>query len=165
MGICGPWREIVFNRLDDSQNRQNGVNNPVMSSSGLARAVRRPHQKSEVASGRLNQKLLVHVFLASHVQPVQSSGIKLMREVPLDPLSPLPLQTLATITLNPPSIAVDRCPLRRLAIPVARATAGLGYISSHPHLSKTKRNLVAVIAIVRHHFLDSVRMHFILAFR
>src|SRR5260370_38272633 len=89
----------------------------------------------------------------------------MMSEVPLDPLSPLPLQTLATITLNPPSIAVDRCLLRRLAMPVARATVGLGYISSHFHLSKTKRNLVAVIALVRHHFLDSVRMHFILAFR
>ena len=63
-----------------------------MSSSGLARAIPRSHQEGEIACGGLNQKLLVHVLKASHVEPVQSAGIKLMREVPLDPLSPVPLQ-------------------------------------------------------------------------
>src|SRR5579864_825629 len=106
-----------------------------MSRSGLARAIRRPHQQREVACGGLNQKLLVHVFLASYVQPVQSAGVKLMREVPLDPFPALPLQTLATIPVNPSPIAVHCSLLRRLAIPVTRATIGLSDIGPHFHLS------------------------------
>ena len=102
-----------------------------MSSSGLARAIHRSHQESEIACGGLNQEFLVHVLLASHIEPVQSSGIKLMREVPFDPLSPLPLQPLAAIALNAPPIGVDRCLLRRFAVPVALATIGLRDIRSH----------------------------------
>lgn len=43
------------------------------------------------------------------------AGIKLMREAPFDPLSPLPLQPLATIAPNP--IGVHRFLLRRFARP------------------------------------------------
>src|SRR6202044_1671077 len=96
-----------------------------MSSSGLARAIHRSHQESEVACGSLNQEFLVHVLQASHIEPVQSAGIKLMREVPFDPLAPLPLQPLAAFSLNTSPIGVDRCLLRRFAVPVALATIGL----------------------------------------
>ena len=102
-----------------------------MSSSGLARAIPRSHQESEIACGGLNQEFLVHVLKASHIEPVQSAGIKLMREVPFDPLSPLPLQPLAPIPLNAPPIGVDRCLLRRFAVLVALATIRLRYIRSH----------------------------------
>src|SRR5579862_7294248 len=96
-----PGWKMVFDSPYDSQNRQNSVDNCVVSRSGLARAIHRPHQEREVASSGLNQKLPVHVFFASYVQPVQSAGIKLMREIPLDPFSPPSLQTLATIPENP----------------------------------------------------------------
>ena len=71
-----------------------------MGSSGLARAIHRSHQESEIAGGGLNQQFLVHVLQASHIEPVQSAGVKLMREVPFDPLSPLPLQPLSAIAFN-----------------------------------------------------------------
>ena len=101
----------------------------------------------------------MHVLQASHIEPVQSAGIKLMREVPFDPLSPLPLQPLAAFPLNAPPIGVDRCLLRRFAFPLALATIGLRDIRSNFQLGKAKRHVIAVIALVRHHFLDSVRMH------
>src|SRR5450432_1283484 len=95
VGVRGCGVKEAFNGLYDSQNRQNGRDSPVVSSSGLARAIHRSHQESEIARGSLNQEFLVHVLKASHIEPVQSAGIKLMREVPFDPLSPLPLQALA----------------------------------------------------------------------
>jgi hypothetical protein len=62
----------------------------------------------------------VHVLKASHVEPVQSAGVELMREVPLDPLAPLPPQPLASFALNAPPIAMHRLLLRLFAVPVAR---------------------------------------------
>src|SRR5262245_23802430 len=79
----------------------------------------------------------------------QSAGIKLMCEVPLDPLSSVPLQTLAAIALNTPPVAVYRSLLRRLAEPVPRAAIGLGNVGSHFQLVQTKHDFVAVIALVR----------------
>src|ERR1019366_6816806 len=105
------------------------------------------------------------VFFSSYVKPVQSAGIKLMREVPLDPFSPPPLQTLATIPENPTPIAVHGSLLLGLALPVARAAIGFSDIGPHFHLRKAEHDVIAVIALVRHHFLHSVGMHFILAFR
>jgi hypothetical protein len=78
-------------------------------------------------------------------QPAQSAGIKPMCEVPLDPLSPVPLQTLAAIALNPPPVAVYRRLLRRLAEPVLRAAIGLGNVGSQFQLVQTKHDFVAVI--------------------
>src|SRR5215469_16156049 len=135
---------MPFQSLHDSQNRQNSFESGVVGRSWLAGAIRRPHQEREVARSRLNEKLLVHVFLASYVQPVQSAGIELMREVPLDPFSTLPLQTPATIPMNPPPITVHRCLLRRLAIPVAGATIRLRDVGPHFHLTQAKRNVIAV---------------------
>src|SRR5688572_31037463 len=91
---------MVLNSHHDGQNRQNDVGSRVMSRPGLARPICRAHQESEIACGGLDQKLLAHILLASNVQPVQSAGIKLMREVPLDPFSPPALQPLASIPLR-----------------------------------------------------------------
>src|SRR6266550_5591116 len=117
--VRGPWREEVFNGFYDSQNHQNGLDSPVMSRSRLARAIGRSHQEGEIACGGLQQELLVHVLKASHIEPVQSAGVELMREVPLDPLAPLALHPLAAFALNAPPIAIHRCFLRCLALPVA----------------------------------------------
>src|SRR6202795_3945451 len=134
-----------------------------MSSSGLARAICRSHQEREVACGGLNQELLVHILKVSHVKSIESAAVELMREVPLDPLAPLPLQPLTSFALNAPPIAVHRFLLRLFAIPVAGSTIGLGNVSSHFHLSKSHHDIVAVIALVRHHFFHAFWMHFILA--
>ena len=104
--------------------RQNGVHIPVMSSSGFARAVRRSHQQRQIACGRLNEQFLVHVLYASDIEPVHAAGIELMREVPFDPFSALPLQPLATFALNAPPVGIDRCLLRLFAVPVARPRSG-----------------------------------------
>src|SRR5713226_8840439 len=135
-----------------------------MSSSGLARAICRSNQYLEVPPGGLNQDLLVHILKVSHVQPIESTTVELMREVPLDPLAPLPLQPLPSLALNAPPIAVHRFLLRLFAIPVAGSTIRLGNVSSHFHLGQSNHHIVAVIAIVRHHFLYAFRMHFVLAF-
>jgi hypothetical protein len=102
-----------------------------MSSSGLARPIRRSHQERKVACGGLNQELLVHVLKASHVEPIEPAAVELMREVPLDPLASLPLQPLATFALNASPIAVYRFLLRLFAIPVAGSTIRLGNVSSY----------------------------------
>src|SRR5579863_8355955 len=122
---------------------KNCVHNLVMSRPGLARAKPGAHQERQVACGGLNQELLVNVLLASYIQPVQSAGTKLRGEVPLDPLAPLPLQTLAALALNPPPVAIDRSLLRRLAEPVPRPSGGFGNIGSHFQLFQTKHRFVA----------------------
>src|SRR5580658_11390384 len=136
-----------------------------MSRSGLARAECRAHQEREVARGGLDQELLVHVLKASHVKTIQSAAVELMCEVPLDPLASLPLQPLATFALNAPPIAVHRFLLGLFAIPVAGSAIWLGYVSSHFDPVQSNHHIVAVIALVRHHFLYASRMHFILTFR
>jgi hypothetical protein len=62
-----------------------------MSGFGLTRSIPGPHQQREIAGGCLKEELLVDILSASHAKPVQAAGIKLMREVPLDPFSALPL--------------------------------------------------------------------------
>src|SRR5437660_3239207 len=90
------------------QKRKNEAGKAVMSRLGLARTMPQAHQQCQIARRSLNQKFLVHVLSAAHPQPIHASGVELVREVPLDPLSPLPLQLLAAIALNPPAIAIYR---------------------------------------------------------
>src|SRR4051812_11499295 len=94
-----------------------------MSGAGLARAVQRAHQERKVASRCLNQELLVHIVEPSHVEPVQTPGVELMREVPLDPLTTLPLQSFAAIAPYPTPVVIDGLLLRLSLVPVARAIA------------------------------------------
>ena len=70
----------------------------------------------------------MYVLQASHEEPVQSAGVELVREVPLDPLTPLPLQPLASFALNAAPIAKHRSLLRRFPIPVARPAIRLGNV-------------------------------------
>ena len=77
-----------------------------MSGSGLARSIQRPHQERQIACRRLDEELLVNVLGASYIEPVHSACIKLMREVPFDPFSPLPLQALSAVEAAGGSIVV-----------------------------------------------------------
>src|SRR3954451_16844566 len=95
-----------------------------MSGAGLARAVQRAHQERKVARRCLKQELLVHIVEPSHVEPVQTPGVELMREVPLDPLTTLPLQSFAAIFPYPTPVVIDGLLLRLSLVPVARAAIG-----------------------------------------
>jgi hypothetical protein len=74
----------------------------------------------------------VHVFKAAHVEPVQSAGVELMREVPLDPLAPLPLQPFASCTLNSPPIAVGSPARQERAHDCIRAFELLSFYQRKP---------------------------------
>src|ERR1700681_5037378 len=85
----------------EQQNCKNKLAPAVMSCSGLARSVKSPHQERQIARRRLNQQFLVHVVAASHVQPVHTSRVKLMRKVPLQPFPASGLQSLSPLSSNP----------------------------------------------------------------
>src|SRR3974390_1330258 len=88
-----------------------------------------------------------------------------MRKVPLDPLTTLPLQTLAAISLNSPPVAIHSLLLNRSTIPVANPAIGFSNVTPHFQFSQFDEHLVAVITLVGHHLLEALRMHFARAFR
>ena len=103
-----------------------------MGCSGFACSVRRPHQQCQIACCRLNEQLLVNVLCASDIEPVHAAGIELMREVPFDPFSALPLQSLATFALDAPPVGIHRFLLRLFTFLVARTPFRFGDVTSHP---------------------------------
>jgi hypothetical protein len=106
----------------------------------------------------------VDILHASHVKPVQTAAIKLMREVALDPFSALPLQSFASLALHAPPVGIHRCLRGLFASPVASASIRFSHITTHTQFLETNGNVVTVIPLVRHDFFDSKRMHFILPF-
>ena len=106
----------------------------------------------------------MHVLTPSHVEPVQTACIELMREVAFKPFAPLPLHPLATLAMNTAPIIVYRFLLRLFAVPVAGSTIRLGNVSSHFDLAETHHHIVTVISLVGHHLFHACRMYFILAF-
>ena len=132
--------------LHDSQNRQNSVDNSVMSRPGLARAIPGAHQERQVACGGLNQGASCERFAcSSYVQPVQSAGIKPDgRSSFRSAFAPLPLQTLAALALNPPPVATRAAAFSAaFAEPVPRPPVGFGNVGSHFQLFQTKHRFVA----------------------
>ena len=101
------WRQESFHGLYERQNRKNSFYHPVMSRSGLTGSVQRPHQERQITSRRLQQELLVHVLETPDIKPVQTTRVKLMREVSLDPFPPLPRQVPATIALYAPTVGCN----------------------------------------------------------
>src|SRR6202040_1122397 len=121
------------------------------SSSGLDDLVQRPHGICQIAGFGLNEKLLVNVLRSSDIEPLSAAGIELLREVPFDPLSALPLQPLATFSLDAPTVGVHGFLLRLFALPVASTPLRFGHVGPDPHLGEANRDLVAVVSLVCHH--------------
>src|SRR6266852_1977396 len=77
-----------------------------------------------------------------------------------------PVAAAAAYLVRPERAADCRTPLPSppLCHPSCGSTIRLGNVSSHFHLGQSNHHIVAVIALVRHHFLYAFRMHFVLAF-
>ena len=88
-----------------------------------------------------------------------------MREVPFDLLTPLPLHPLASRSPDAPPVPIHRFLFRLPAFPVAPSPFRFRDVRPHSQFAQSNRNLVAVISLVRHYFLDSTGMHLIFAFR
>src|SRR5918912_2259776 len=115
----------------ERQKLEKQFHSALMSGPGLARAVQRAHQERKIAGRCLNQELLVHIVAPSRVEPVQASGVELMREVALHPLTTLPLQSLAAIAPYPTPVAIDSLLLRLSVVPVTRTPIGFGDVAPH----------------------------------
>src|SRR3954451_1490529 len=105
------------------------------------------------------------ILEAPDVKPVHAAGIELMREVPFDLLTTLPLHPLATFSTEAPPVPIHRFLGGLLAFPVAPSPIRFRDVGPHSQLAQSNGNLIAVISLVRHYFLDSPGMHFIFAFR
>src|SRR5438270_11165421 len=101
---------------------------------------------------------------APDVKPIHAAGIELMREVPFDLLTPLPLHPLASPSPDAPPVSIHRFLFGLLAFPLAPSPIRFRDVRPHSQFAQSNRNLVAVISLVRHYFLDSTGMHLILAF-
>src|SRR5215472_18007731 len=101
----------------------------------------------------------MHVSPATHIQPLQTSGIELMGKVPLQSLAPLGLQALPPFGSNPSSIPVHRRLLRRARLPVPHAALRLGDVASQSPLRYGSQHGIAVVAFVGYYFLDSLEVH------
>ncbi len=93
----------------------------------------------------------MNILYASHIKPVQATGVKLMREVAFDSFAALSLQPLATITLNAPPVRVHGYLLSLFAMPVTRTTIRMSYVSPHVQFLQAHGNVVTVITLVRRH--------------
>src|SRR3954469_13731408 len=81
-----------------------------------------------------------------------------MRKVPLDPLTTLPLQSLAASALNSPPVAINSLLLYLSAVPVATAAIGFGDVTPHFQFCQFDEHVIAVITLIGHHLLDALRM-------
>src|SRR3954463_14496348 len=102
---------------------------------------------------------------APDVKPVYAAGIELMREVPFDLLTPLPLHPLASLSPDAPPVPIHRFLFGLLACPLTPSPLRFRDVRPHSQFAQSNRNLVAVISLVRHYFLDPTGMYLILAFR
>src|SRR3954447_24318836 len=102
---------------------------------------------------------------APDVKPVHAASIELMREVPFDLLTPLPLYPLASLSPDAPPVPIHRFLFGLLAFPLTPSPIRFRNVRPHSQFAQSNRNLVAVIPLVRHYFLDSTGMHLIFAFR
>src|SRR3954469_1883166 len=106
--VCPAWFQGAFQGLNERQNRKNSFDCLIMSGSGLACSVHGPHQQGEVACRRLHEQFLMHILDATDVESVHAAGIELMREVPFDSLTPLPLHPLASFSPDAPTVTIHR---------------------------------------------------------
>src|SRR3954468_17379296 len=88
-----------------------------------------------------------------------------MRKIPFNPLTTLPLQTLAAMALNSTPVAINSLLLQRSADPVASPAIGFGDVTPHFQFSKSDQHVIAVITLISNYFSDALRMHCALAFR
>src|SRR3954451_6002827 len=88
-----------------------------------------------------------------------------MRKIPFNPLTTLPLQTLAAICLNPTPVAINSLLLQLSADPVASPAIGFGDVTPQFQFSKSDQHVIAVITLISNYFSDALRMHCALAFR
>src|SRR5215471_7443117 len=102
---------------------------------------------------------------APDVKPIHAAGIELMREVPFDLLTPLPLHPLASLSPGAPPVPIHRFLFGLLALPAAPSPIRFRDVSPHSQFAQSNSNLIAVISLIRHYFLDSTGMHLIFAFR
>src|SRR5215470_291173 len=99
------------------------------------------------------------------VKPVHAARIELMREIPFDLLTPLPLHPLAAISPDPPPVPIHRFLFGPLAFPVAPPPIRFRDVRPHSQFAQSNDNLIAVISLVRHYFLDSTGVHLIFTCR
>src|SRR3982751_716808 len=88
----------------ERQNRKNSFDYLIMRGLGLACSVHGPQQQRQIACRRLDEQFLVDITNAPDIEPVHATGIELMREVPFDFLSALPLQPLASFSPDAPPV-------------------------------------------------------------
>jgi hypothetical protein len=65
-GRAPRFREAYY-RSYERQNRKNSFDCLIVSGSGLARSIHRPHQQRQIARRRLDQQFLVHIPNAPNV--------------------------------------------------------------------------------------------------
>ena len=85
---------------------------------------------------------------APDVKPVHAAGIELMREVPFDLLTPLPLHPLASLSPDAPPVPIHRFLFGLLAFPVASSPIRFRDVSPHSQFAQSNGNLIAVISLV-----------------
>src|SRR3954470_2182923 len=95
------------------------------------------------------------------VKPVHAAGIELMCEVPFDLLTPLPLHPLASLSPDAPPVPIHRFLFGLLACPLTSSPIRFRDVRPHSQFAQSGGNLIAVISLVRHYFLDSTGMHLI----
>src|SRR4051794_36297244 len=88
-----------------------------------------------------------------------------MRKIPFNPLTTLPLQTLAAMALNSTPVAINSLLLQRSADPVASPAIGFGDVTPHFQFSKSDHLVIAVIPLISTSFSAALGMPFTLPSR
>src|SRR5215471_20583795 len=84
---------------------------------------------------------------APDVKPIHAAGVELMREVPFDLLTPLPLHPLASLSPDAPPVPIHRFLFGLFAFPVAPSPIRFRDVSPHSQFAQSNSNRIAVIPL------------------
>ncbi len=106
----------------------------------------------------MNVKALERVVAAAQMQAPHAAGLELVSEGTFDALAAPALQPLAPIAADPPTVRVHDGLQVLLACPTTTTTVRLRDVAAKLQLVDGGENVVAVVALVRNHFLDHRRI-------
>src|SRR5262245_7645168 len=143
-------------RAGQRQKSRHYRDQPPLQPAWRADANQLPHEQSEIEARDMNQQPLPNVGVAAEVHAAHAASLIKMGKRPFESLATEPQQAHASWAANAPTIAVHRVARLRVLLPVPSAAIRFGDVAADPHGFEIYKRLIAVIALVADHLLDSL---------
>src|SRR5262245_38879132 len=137
------------------QSRDDG-HEPPLQAAWRADADQLPHEQTEIESGCVHEQPFSNVRVPAQMDTSHPARLKEMGERPFQALTAEPQQAQAACAADASPIAIDGGTRLRLLCPVASPAIGLRDVAADTDGFKINERLIAVIALVRHHGVETV---------